>query len=106
MAEQSTAVDEIARKSHALALRRIAQHGQNQVAAALSVSPTTISRHLSEDDGLTRSLKILAAAGLKCVPVDFQCFSPRKVSILLELARDHLAQLQHVDQLERVDDED
>jgi hypothetical protein len=28
-----------------------------------------------------------------------QCFPPRKVEMLLELARDHLQQLQSVDQL-------
>lgn len=106
MAEQSPALDESARKSIATAMRRIAQRGQNQVATALSVSPTTISRHLSEDDAFARSLRILAAVGLKVVPADWQCFSPRKVEILLELARDHLTQLQHVGQLERVDDDE
>lgn len=106
MPELSAEVDAIARKSHSTALRRIAQRGQNHVAAALSISPTTVSRHLSDEDAFARSLRILAAAGLKVVPADWQCFAPRKVEILLELARDHLAQMQRVDQLEMIDDDD
>lgn len=42
----------------------------------------------------------VGGAGLKLVPIEMQCFSPRKVAILMELARDHLNQLETVEQLQ------
>ncbi|WP_412021518.1 hypothetical protein [Burkholderia cepacia] len=88
---------ERARKSHTLALQRISAKGQNTIAQEIGVSPPTVSRFVSED--LERACQVLAAAGLKVVPVEMQCFPPRKVEMLLEFARDHLQQLQSVDQL-------
>lgn len=88
---------ERARKFASLAMRRIAEVGQNKIASEIGVSPPTVSRWVSDD--LERCCQILAAAGLKLVPIDMQCFPPRKVEILLELARDHLKQLESVDRL-------
>lgn len=88
---------ERARKSHSLALQRISAVGQNNIATEIGVSPPTVSRFVSED--LERACQVLSAAGLKVVPIEMQCFPPRKVEMLLELARDHLQQLQSVDQL-------
>ncbi|ENH6340909.1 hypothetical protein ABWH74_004299 [Burkholderia vietnamiensis] len=90
-------VTERARKSHSLALQRISAKGQNTIATEIGVSPPTVSRFVSDD--LERACQVLAAAGLKVVPVEMQCFPPRKVEMLLELARDHLSQLKSVDQL-------
>jgi hypothetical protein len=55
---------------------------------------------MSDEKDMFRALQILAAAGLKVVPADMQCFPPRKVQLLLELARDHLHQLENVEQLQ------
>lgn len=105
MAESSATADAIARKSLALAMKRLALTGQNVVAEQLGVSASTVSRYVSDSDGLERAIRILAAVGVKAVPATAQCFSPRKVAILLDLARDHLDQMQSVDQIERMDDE-
>lgn len=105
MAESSPAIDAIARKSHGAALRGLQRTGQNVVAESLGISASTVSRFCSEHDGLERAIKILAAAGLKVVPTSYQCFEPRKVAILMELARDHLNTLQHVDQLGLIDED-
>lgn len=96
--EQSSVVPaERARKYVALAMQRISAVGQNTVATEIGVSPPTISRFVSED--LERACQVLAAVGLKLVPIEMQCFPPRKVAILMELARDHLNQMENVEQL-------
>lgn len=97
MTSLSAASTERARKFAALALQRISTIGQNKVADEIGVSAPTVSRWVSDD--LERACLILAALGLKVVPGDMQCFPPRKVAILMELARDHLNQLENVEQL-------
>lgn len=97
MSTVSSAIAERSRKAHSLALQRLASVGQAEVARQLDTSESTISRHVS--DHLERACAILVSVGLKVVPAEMQCFPPRKVAILMELARDHLNQLEHVDQL-------
>jgi len=105
MAESSPAAPERARKLHALALQRIARVGQNRIAEEIGVSAATVSRFVSEPDNLERACKVLAAAGLKIVPITMQCFPPEKVAIFMTLARDHLNYLQRPEQLAFEDDE-
>lgn len=105
MASASLEHAERARKAHSLALQRIARIGQNTIAEQIGVSPATVSRFVSEPEDLERACKIIVAAGLKIVPASMQCFPPEKVQILLDLARDHLNQLRHSDQLVFEDDE-
>lgn len=83
----------------ALAMQRAARVGQNDVGLAVGLDGSTVSRFMSDEKDMTRALSILAALGLKVVPAEMQCFPPRKVQLLLELARDHLAQLENVEQL-------
>lgn len=83
----------------ALAMQRAARVGQNDVGLAIGLDSSAVSRHMSDEKDMTRSLTILAALGLKVVPAEMQCFPPRKVAILMELARDHLNQMQDVEQL-------
>lgn len=97
MEQSSVPKTERARKYVSLAMQHISAIGQNTVASEIGVSPPTVSRFVSED--LERACQVFAAIGLKLVPVDMQCFPPRKVEILLELARDHLKQLETVEQL-------
>lgn len=82
-----------------LAMQRAARVGQNDVANAIGVDGSTVSRFMSDEKDMARALAILAALGLKVVPAEMQCFPPRKVQLLLELARDHLTQLENVEQL-------
>jgi hypothetical protein len=98
MSTVSSEVTERSRKAHSLALQRLASVGQAEVARVLDTSESTVSRHVN--DHLERACQILAAAGLKVVPKEMQCFPPRKVAILMELARDHLNQLETPDQLQ------
>lgn len=102
MSTVSGEVAEKARKYRSLVLQTIARVGQEPIGSAIGVSGSTVSRFTGEkeEEGMLRALSILAAAGLKVVPADMQCFPPRKVAILMELARDHLNQLETPDQLQ------
>lgn len=88
-----------------MALQRISRTGQNVIAEQLGISGATVSRCVSDVDGLSRVCQILAAAGLKVVPITMQCFPPAKVAIFMSLARDHLNYLQKPEQLAFEDDE-
>lgn len=105
MTESSPTACERARKAYTLALHRISRVGQSTVAQEIGTSPTTVSRFVSDPDGLERACKVLAAVGLKVVPVAMQCFPPEKVAIFMTLARDHLNYLQRPEQLAFEDDE-
>jgi len=92
-----------ARTYLSLALQHVAKVGQDTIGTqigASGVDGSTVSRFMSDEKDMLRALQILAAAGLKVVPADMQCFPPRKVQLLLELARDHLHQLETVEQLQ------
>ncbi|WP_321914802.1 CII family transcriptional regulator [Paraburkholderia sp. J11-2] len=98
MTAVSATVAERSRKAQSLALQRISATGQNTIADEIGLSAATVSRWVGED--LERACQVLSAAGLKLVPAEMQCFPPRKVAILMELARDHLNQLETVEQLQ------
>ena len=98
MTTVSSEVAERTRKAHSLVLQRLLSVGQVKIAERIGTSESTVSRHVNEH--LERACQILAAAGLKVVPAEMQCFPPRKVAILMELARDHLNQLETPEQLQ------
>lgn len=83
----------------ALAMQRAARIGQNDVGLAIGLDGSAVSRHMSDEKDMTRSLAILAALGLKVVPAEMKCFPPKKMQMILDLARDHLNQIQDVEQL-------
>jgi hypothetical protein len=97
MTPVSATVAERSRKFHSLVLQRVSSVGQIHIAEQLGVSEATVSRAINEQ--LERACQVLASVGLKVVPVEMKCYEPRKIAILLELARDHLAQLDNVEQL-------
>lgn len=97
MSQISATVAERSRKYLSLALQRISSIGQIHVAEQLGTSEATVSRCVN--DNLERVCQVLAAAGLKVVPAEMKCYEPRKIAILMELARDHLNQLETVEQL-------
>jgi transcriptional regulator with XRE-family HTH domain len=96
----SAEVAEKTRKYQSTTLQAVVRVGQIDIAAQIGIDDSTVSRFMSDEKGMARALQILAAAGLKVVPADMQCFPPRKVQLLLELARDHLKQLETVEQLQ------
>ncbi len=75
---------ERARKSHSLALQRLAAVGQNTVAGEIGVSPPTVSRWVSED--LERACLILATIGLKVVPIERFCVDPTMYRAIATIA--------------------
>lgn len=93
----SAADAERSRKFLALALQRMSSIGQNHVAEQLGTSESTVSRLVSAE--LERVCQVFAVLGLKVVPCEMKCYEPRKIAILMELARDHLNQLETVEQL-------
>jgi hypothetical protein len=82
--QSSVPAAERARKSHSIALQRISAVGQNNIATEIGVSPPTISRCVSED--LERVMQVLAAAGLKVVPVDRICVDQSMYQALVTIA--------------------
>lgn len=97
MAQLSPSIAEIARKNEQTVLHALAQRSQTKVAELLGVADSTVTRF--KDGGLEQAAALLAACGLKVVPVDMQCFPRDKVNALLTLARDHLVQMEHPEQL-------
>lgn len=98
MDQASISPTERARKIASTVLQAMQKDAkQTAIAAAIGVSDSTVSRLVS--DHLDKFSLVLAHAGLKVVPVEMQCFPQAKVQALLTLARDHLAQIDHPDQL-------
>lgn len=97
MASVSSAIAENARKNERVILQGLARVSQTKVAELMGASETKVSRF--KDGGLEEIGALLAACGLKAVPDDMQCFSRDKVNALLTLARDHLVQMEHPEQL-------
>jgi hypothetical protein len=83
----------------ALAMQRAARVGQNDVGLAIGIDGSNVSRFMSEEKDMMRALAILAALNLKVVPAEMKCFPPKKMQMILDLARDHLNQIQDVEQL-------
>lgn len=90
---------ELARKNLSVALHRISLAGQNKIADEIGLSAPTVSRFCSEGD-LERACKVLAAAGIKCVPIEFQCFPRDTVAAFMHLAKERMDSLKTVEQLD------
>lgn len=97
MPQLSAAIAENARKNERTILQAFARVSQARIAEQLGVNDSTVSRF--KDGGLEQAAALLAACGLKVVPDEMQCFPRDKVSALLTLARDHLMQMEHPEQL-------
>lgn len=78
MAELSTSIAERSRKNHTTILRALAGVGQVRAAELIGVSESTVSRF--KDGGLEQAAALLAACGLKCVPLEFRCIDERTFS--------------------------
>ncbi|HEX7891448.1 MAG TPA: CII family transcriptional regulator [Ramlibacter sp.] len=74
-----------ARKNEQVILHALADTGQSEVARAMGVAESTISRF--KDGGIGQAAQLLAHIGLKVVPAGVQCFDPVYVEALRELAK-------------------
>lgn len=97
MSTLSPAIVENARKNERAILNAFARVSQARIAEQMGINDSQVSRF--KDGGLEHAAALLAACGLKVVPVDMQCFNREKVNALLTLARDHLVQMEHPEQL-------
>lgn len=72
---------ETARKTRAALLRGLASVGQSNVAQALGISETTVSRWKSDGE-IDRISALLDLCGLKATPKDHKCYPPEYVEWL------------------------
>lgn len=98
MAELSPEVDSSARNSLTAILKAVELVGQNAIAAGCGVDDSTITGDKAKF--WPRFAKTLAIAGLKVVPADSRCYMPKTIDSILTLARERMAQLEDVTQLE------
>jgi hypothetical protein len=97
MGSVSPAIAELARKNERTVLQAFSRVSQARIAEQLGIDDSRISRF--KDGGLEQAAALLAACGLKVVPIEMQCFPQDKIHALLTLARDHLVQMEHPEQL-------
>ncbi|HEX7639845.1 MAG TPA: CII family transcriptional regulator [Burkholderiaceae bacterium] len=97
MASLSPAIAELARKNERTVLQAFSRVSQARIAEQLGIDDSRVSRF--KDGGLEQAAALLAACGLKVVPIEMQCFPQDKIHALLTLARDHLVQMEHPEQL-------
>lgn len=75
---------ERARKNVQVILQALAATGQNELAKAMAVHESTVSR--MKESGIDQFGAALAHLGLKVVPVGVECFDPEYVNALRTLA--------------------
>ena len=78
-------LDQRARKIESTIFSGLHRHGQVTVAKAIGVSEATIST--AKGDAIPKVARILAACGLKVVPIEHQCHAPEYMQALRTFAR-------------------
>ncbi len=94
MPQLSTDQLEIARKSHSQILSGLASVGQVNVARALELSESAVSKLKSEGD-LERLSQLLSFLGLKVVPTKYRCEDPEYLAAMEMLAHRYMESRQH-----------
>jgi hypothetical protein len=84
MTEACLSPVERSRKNEQVILQSLAATGQAELAKAMAVHESTVSR--LKDGGITNFSVALAHLGLKVVPVGMSCFDPTYVEALKTLA--------------------
>jgi hypothetical protein len=84
MSESSLSPIERSRKNVQVILQALAATGQNELAKAMAVHESTISR--LKESGIDTFGTALAHLGLKVVPAGMACFDPEYVAALKTLA--------------------
>ncbi len=98
MAEVSQAIDSSARKSLTTLLNAVEKVGQTAIAEGCGVDSSTITGDKAKY--WPRFTKTIAIAGLKLVPQESKCYAPEVIEPLLTLAKQRMAQLENIQQLE------
>lgn len=102
MSPVSAELKDRSRKNQATILQAISRTGQQVAADCIGTSVSTVSRWQSSDGtamGLEQIATLLAAIGLKVVPVEMKCFPAHEVAALFTLAKAHLARAQNVESM-------
>lgn len=81
--------DERSRKNLSTILQALGTIGQNQVAQALGISESTVSR--MKDGELAQTSKLLSILKLKVVPEEFECVDPEYLAATELFAQRYLA---------------
>jgi len=101
MAQLSAQQESRSRKNLSVMLKALCTAGQGAAASAIGVHESTVSRMKGgEISQMWQMCKLLAAIGLKVVPVDSQCFSAEHVEALRVLALQSSLLTNRADQLE------
>lgn len=87
--ECSAQLEERSRKNLAAIISGIQRMTGERVADLLKCDPSTVSRWKDNGEAL-RIGRVLAACGLKAVPVEYECHDPAYVESLQRLAHRHL----------------
>lgn len=88
-----------ARKNEEAMRKALASVGQSAVAGRLAVDEATVSRWKSEGR-LKQTAELLDALGLKVVPVTVKCYDESFIQSVFTLAKQRMAQLDAVEELE------
>lgn len=94
----SVETQERSRKNHSMILQRLSSVGQVNIAKTLSISEGTVSKMKSEG-AIEQFSLMLAALGLKAVPIEMQCYPREQIGAILTLARANLQRIETPDQL-------
>jgi hypothetical protein len=102
MSAASVTVDERARKATSTVLQRLAPEGtQRNLAQAWGVSESTVSRLKEQIEPVMR---LVAQLGLKVVPAEMKCYSPRELDAMFVLAKANMNRAESVDDVLRWDE--
>lgn len=93
----SSPVLDLARKNERAVLQAFARVSQSRIAEQMGASDSTVSR--LKDGPIEQFCLLLAACGLKAMPVDMGCFPRAQMQALLVLARDHLNEIDELKEL-------
>lgn len=88
---------EIARKINSEFFQRLSEEGQKPVAEVIGVSEATISRVKQHSEDTIKALRVL---GYKVVSREYKCYRPEVIQPYIDLAKQHMAQIESADQLE------
>lgn len=102
MSASSLSADERARKATSLILQRLSPDGtQSQIAKVWGVSESSVSRTKEHVEPVMR---LLAQLGLKVVPAEAKCYSPREIDAMFVLAKANMNRADSVDDVLRWDE--
>lgn len=91
-----------ARKNEATVLNRLASVGLENAGAAVGIDPSTVSRWKGKE--IPQLAILLAALGLKVVPVELRCYRETEIEALFALAKSRIERMHHAAELAEDDE--